>query len=96
MSLPLVTLAAIGRATWCVLRCGKAGRVKSAVLAGLGIVMLACVFAAVAVAWFAYGVAHTGKDAGTDLMVLGTTGAAIYAAALGLWRGCLFMEHRGG
>jgi hypothetical protein len=43
---------------------------------------------------FGYGVAHTGKDASTDLMVLGITIIPTYFAACGIWLLCRYMERR--
>lgn len=43
------------------------------------------ILAAVIVVWFAYGVAHTGKDAATDLIILAATGIPVYLATACVW-----------
>ena len=43
---------------------------------------------------FAYGVAHTGKSASADLMVLAITGIPTYLVAASIWFLSRFLEKR--
>ncbi len=94
LSLPFVTFIALCRAALCVFRSVSARHLKFTVISSLGILVLLVIFAAVVVVWFAYGVAHTGKDASTDIIVLVSTGAAIYGGAFSVWRLSLYIEKR--
>jgi hypothetical protein len=50
--------------------------------------------AAIVVVWFAYAVAHTGKDASSDLIVLASTVAPVYAGSIFVWWFSVYMESR--
>lgn len=94
LSLPVVTLIALGRAALCVFRSHQAKHLKFTLFSILAMVIMLVVFAAVIVVWFAYGVAHTGKNATTDLVVLASTGIPVYVGAFCVWRLSVYMENR--
>ncbi len=85
LSGPIAILIGIGRATMCLDRSIRAKSTKSAILSGVGMLTLLCVLCVILVIWFGYGVAHTGKDATTDLVVLASTVIPAYISTLGLW-----------
>ena len=64
------------------------------VFATLNIVLMLVIFSVVVVVWFTYAVAHTGKDASTDLIILGSTGTAIYVGAGFVWWLSHYMDSR--
>jgi hypothetical protein len=86
LSLPIVTLIAIGRQLWSIFRSLRTGHFKFAALSTLGIAGVFAIFAAALVLWFGYGVGHSKKSVWTDLLLIAVTGIPIYAAAYGLWR----------
>ena len=94
MSLPLVGVIAIVRALLSVFRCHKAKKIAFVVLSSVSIVSMIVILAFDVVILFGYGVAHTGKNASTDLMVLGITIIPTYFGACGIWLLCRYMERR--
>lgn len=50
--------------------------------------------AMVVIAWFAYAVAHTGKDASTDLRMLLITVPPFFMVSLILWLLCGYLRSR--
>ena len=52
------------------------------------------VLGAVVVVLFGYGVAHTGKDESSDLIVLASTLISTYGVAAGTWLSFRAMEKR--
>ncbi len=94
LSLPFITFIALCRAALCIFRSVNAKHLKFTIISSLGILILLMLFAAVVVVWFAYGVAHTGKDASTDLIVLASTGTVIYIGAFSIWRLSMYIEKR--
>ncbi len=94
LSLPVVTLIALGRAVLCAFRSHRARHLKFTLFSILSIVILLVIFAAVVVVWFVYGVAHTGKDATTDLVLLASTGTPVYIGAFSVWWLAVYMEKR--
>jgi hypothetical protein len=94
LSLPLVGIIAIGRALLCVFRCHEAKKIAFVVLSCVSILVMVIVLAFDVVVLFGYGVAHTGKDASTDLIVLGITIIPTYLGAGGIWLLCRYMERR--
>ncbi len=94
LSLPIVTLIVIGRSALCVFRSHKAKHLKFTIFSILGIVVLLVIFASVIVVWFIYGVAHTGKDVSTDLVLLASTGTPVYVGVFFVWRLSIYMEKR--
>ena len=65
------------------------------VLVALAVILaLVALLATIAVVWFAYGVAHTGKDTMTDLIVLSVTSIPAYAVLFLTWRLASHLEQR--
>lgn len=95
-SLPLVTLVALGRGLLSVARSVRAANWPFALLAGVGVLAMLALFAAVAVFWFILAVSHGPKDEPGDLLILFGSGVAIYLAAAGLWAFGRYAESRGG
>jgi hypothetical protein len=85
LSAPIVILIGVGRTIMCLDRSIRAKRTRFAILSGLNILILLALLAAIIVVWFAYGVAHTGKDATTDLMVLASTVTPAYVGVFLIW-----------
>jgi len=94
LSVPIVSLAAIARAGLCTVRCRRARHLKFTIFSILCVVLLLAMLAAVVVVWFAYAVAHTGKDATSDLIVLASTVAPVYAGSISVWWLSIYMERR--
>ncbi len=91
---PIATLIGVALAALCFVRSCRAKNVKFAVVSGLGALALLVLLAAIIVVWFAYGVAHTGKDATTDLIVLAGTVAPAYIGAFVAWRFSAYLKKR--
>jgi len=91
---PIATLIGVGLAAKCFFRSRKARNMKLAAVSGLGAVTLLALFAAIVIVWFIYGVAHTGKDATTDLVVLASTVAPAYAGVFVVWRFSVYLKKR--
>ncbi len=91
---PIATLIGAALAALSIVRSCRAKNVKFAVLSGLGVLTLLVLLAAIIVVWFAYGVAHTGKDAMTDLIVLAVTVAPAYIGAFVAWRFSAYLKKR--
>lgn len=94
LSLPVIGLAAILRSLSCAYQCFKAKKTAFFILSCLYIVIMIGVLASVAVVLFAYGVAHTGKSASSDLIVLAGTIVPTYLVAGSIWFLSIFMEKR--
>ena len=92
---PIAILIGIAFAVLCLVRSCKAKSVKFAVVSGLGVLTLLFLLAAIIVVWFAYGVAHTGKDAKTDLMVIAVTNVPAYIGAFAAWRFSAYLKKTG-
>ncbi|MCB1685121.1 MAG: hypothetical protein R3E82_20135 [Pseudomonadales bacterium] len=91
---PIAIFVGIGRTIMFLDRSVRARHTKFAVVAGLGILFLLILLAAVLVVWFAYGVAHTGKDATTDFAVLAGTVVPAYAGVFCIWRLSGYLEKK--
>jgi hypothetical protein len=94
LSLPVIGLVAISRSLLCAYRCRKARKTSFFVFSCLYIVIMISVLAFDVVVLFAYGVAHTGKSASTDLIVLAITITPTYLVAGSIWFLSRFMEKR--
>ena len=94
LSLPVIGLVAILRSLSCAYQCLKAKKITFFVLSCLYIVIMISALAFVVVVLFAYGVAHTGKSASTDFMVLASTVIPTYLVAGSIWFLSRFMEKR--
>ena len=90
----IAILIGVVRAVVCLVHSIKGKHVLFATVAGMEIVILITLFAAMIVVWFGYGVAHTGKDATTDIIVLASTVVPAYIAAYGVWRLSSYLDHR--
>ncbi len=91
---PIATLIGIALAALCFVRSRRAKNTKFAVVSILGALTLLALLAAIIVVWFAYGVAHTGKDATTDLVVLAGTVTPAYLGAFAAWRFSVYLKKR--
>ncbi len=91
---PIAALMGIGLTALCFFRSRRAKNAKFAVVSALGALTLLAVLAAIIVVWFIYGVAHTGKDATTDLVVLSSTVAPAYLGAFAAWRFSVYLKKR--
>ncbi len=91
---PIALLIGVGLAALCFVRSRKAKNTKFAVVSGIGVLTLLVLLAAVIVVWFAYGVAHTGKDATTDRVVLAGTVAPAYLGAFAAWRFSVYLKNK--
>lgn len=94
LSMPVVSLIGVVRAGLCIVRCRRARHLKFTIFSILCVVFLLVMLATVVVVWFAYAVAHTGKDASSDLIVLASTITPVYAGSVIVWRFSLYMERR--
>ena len=94
LSLPVVTLIAVGRNSLCFYRSLNTKYLKLTLLSLLGTAGLLGVFSVAVVLWFGYAVTHSQKDEWTDLTLLAITGIPIYAGAYGLWRLAVHIESR--
>ena len=86
LSVPVLALIVAGRLAWCTFQAFRAARFGIAALSIAGIACLTALLGAVLLVWFAYGVAHTGKNLWTDLQVDAITILPFYGACYGLWR----------
>jgi hypothetical protein len=91
---PIVIFIGIGRTIMCLDRLVRAKRPKLAMLAGLSILTLLALLAAILAVWFGYGVAHTGKDSTSDLVVLVGTVTPAYIAGISVWYLSRYLEKR--
>jgi hypothetical protein len=94
LSGPIAILIGMALTTLCFIRSCKAKNVKFAWVSGLGVLTLLVLLAAVLVVWFAYGVAHTGKDATTDFFVIASTVTPAYIGAFVAWRFSVYLKKR--
>lgn len=85
LSGPIAILLGIGRATMWLDRSIRAKQPKFAIFSGVGILTLLALLAAILGVWFMYGVAHTGKDARTDIAVLVGTVTPAYISVVVIW-----------
>ena len=94
LTLPLVGVITIGRALLCAFRCSKAKKIAFVVLSCVYILIMVTVLAFDVFVLFGYGVAHTEKNASTDLLVLGMTAIPTYFGVCGIWLLCRYMERK--
>lgn len=85
-SIPILAITVTGRHLWLLVSILRTRHFKHAWIPLLAIVVQVGVFVAVGFIWFGYGVAHTQKDIGTDLLAIVLTGVPSYGVAYGLWR----------
>ena len=91
---PIATLIGVAPAALCFVRSRRAKNAEFAVVSGIGALALLVLLAAIIVVWFAYGVAHTGKDATTDIVVLASTVAPAYLGVFAAWRFSVFLKKK--
>ena len=84
----LMTLIVGLRFLTCLVASLRARRYLIFVFSTLGFVGIMGAFGMVVIAWFAYAVAHIGKDARTDLMVLLFTVPPFFVVSIVLWLLC--------
>ena len=94
LSLPVIGLVAILRSFLGAYRFRKAKKTSFFLLSCLYVVIMIGVLAFDVVVLFAYGVAHTGKSASNDLMVLAITIIPTYLVAGSIWFLSRLMEKR--
>jgi hypothetical protein len=93
LSGPIATLLGFVLAALCFVRSCRARNVKFALVSGLGALTLLVILGAIIVVWFIYGVAHTGKDATTDFIVIAGTVAPAYIGAFVAWRFLAYLKN---
>lgn len=81
----VLALLLLGRFLVCFVAGIRTHSFAVSALAVAGILVLLGTVAAIAAVWFAYAVAHTGKDAGTDFLVFASTVPAFFFVAACLW-----------
>ena len=82
------------RALLCVARTPRARRPKLILLPVLGILLVLGIVGVNAVIWLAYGVAHSGKQLSTELVLVACTCGTVFAGVYGLWKLSLYAERQ--
>jgi hypothetical protein len=90
--IPVIGLIAMGRACLCAFRCLISKRKEIAVIPLFSIVLMLCFIGMGILVLLGYGVAHTGKNALNDFVVLAIIAVPNYLCACGLWRVSRFSE----
>ena len=85
VSEPLVIGLALLRTFVCIYRSHRAKQLKFTIFAILIAVVLILIFSAIVIVLFAYGVAHTGKSAEADLIILTGTLVFSYTGSFLAW-----------
>lgn len=85
-SIPVLAITVTGRHLWLLFCILRSKHFNNAWIPLLAIAVQVGVFIVVGFIWFGYGVAHTQKDIGTDLLAILLTGVPSYGLAYGLWR----------
>jgi hypothetical protein len=75
----------VGRLLWCLAVSIRARRYKIMIVSLAGLLLMLLVLSTVVVVWFGYGVAHTGKSARNDMIVLFSTVPPYFLVSIGLW-----------
>ena len=94
LSGPISILIGIGRGVMCLDRSIRVKATKSAIASGATMLTLLVLLAILIGVWFVYGVAHTGKDATTDAVVLASTVLPAYVMVFCAWRVYGYLERR--
>ena len=94
MSGPIAVLIGFGLATRCFFRSCRANNTKFAVISVLAALAFLALLSIIIVVWFIYGVAHTGKDTTTDLIVLSSTVTPVYFGVFAAWRYSRYLKTR--
>jgi hypothetical protein len=85
LSVLLAALLVGGRLAWGIVVALRARRYRIAAISIAGLAGIVAALGIVVVLWFAYAVAHTGKNASTDLTVLLATVPPFFLVSFGLW-----------
>jgi hypothetical protein len=85
VSVLLAVVLVVGRLLWCLVIAIRARRYQIMIISVVGLVGMVAALSAVVIVWFGYGVAHTGKNAKTDLIVLFSTVPPFFLVSFGLW-----------
>jgi hypothetical protein len=85
LSVLLAVILVVGRLLWCLVIAVRARRYLILLISVSGLVGIVAAISAVVIVWFGYGVAHTGKDSNTDLIVLFSTLPPFFIVSFGLW-----------
>ena len=85
LSGPCSIVVGMVRGIICTARNISAKRTKFSIFCILAIAALLIALLIILGVWFAYGVAHTGKDTTTDLIVLASTVAPAYILTFIVW-----------
>ena len=70
------------------------GKLRLSIFPVLGILLLLGIVGVNAGIWFAYGVAHSGKQLSTDVLLLEITCFSVTAGVYGLWKLTQHIERR--
>lgn len=81
----LAVILVVGRFLWCLVIATRARRYQILMLSVVGLVGMVAALGTVVIVWFGYGVAHTEKNAKTDLIVLFSTVPPFFLVSFGLW-----------
>jgi len=81
----LAAIFVVGRLLWCLVIAIRARRYQIMIISFVGMVSMVAALSTVVIVWFGYGVAHTGKNAKTDLIVLFSTVPPFFLVSFGLW-----------
>jgi len=81
-----VSLLVAGRLVRCGYRATRVARYGIVASCVAGIAALGALLAWVALVWLAYGVAHSEKNAWTDLRAFALSGVPLFGGAWALWR----------
>jgi len=81
-----VVLLVAGRLVRCGYRATRVARYAIVASCVAGIAALVVLLAWVALVWFSYGVAHSEKNAWTDLRTFALSGVPLFGGAWALWR----------
>jgi len=84
-SVLIAVVLVTGRLLWCFVMAMHERRYRILIISAAGIIGIMFALSAVVIVWFGYGVAHTGKNADTDLIVLFSTVPPFFLVSLGLW-----------
>ena len=84
-SVLLAFILVVWRLLWCLVNAIRVRRYRIVIISVVGLLGMVSAISAVVIVWFGYGVAHTGKSAKTDLIVLLSTVPPFFLVSFGLW-----------
>ncbi len=91
---PTAVFIGFGLVTRCFFRSCRAKNTKFAVISVLAALAFIALLSIIIIVWFIYGVAHTGKDATTDLIVLSSTVTPAWFGVFAAWRFSRYLKTR--